>query len=148
MAPIALFGAAASYTTFASGCPGSLGVPTLTPLALPVLGQMVMVQIDHLPMDLALLFTGLSNETSPFGPLPIDLGALGMPGCTANVSPDVTTAVAGGGSSATWSFVVPSSPPLFGLRLYQQALVLDPNSGNPLGAVMSDAAALILGTNI
>lgn len=98
--------------------------------------------LNNLPQSLAIMMTGFSNTTSPFGPLPLDLTAFGAPGCAARVSPDVTTFLIGAGNSATWNFAVPNA--FSGIVLYNQALVLD-TGFNALGGVMSDASAMQFG---
>jgi hypothetical protein len=40
---------------------------------------------------------------------------------------------------------IPPAPFLAGLRMYQQALVLDAAAGNPAGLVVSDAATVVIG---
>ena len=52
--------------------------------------------------------------------------------------------VAGAANAARFRFAIPNNPVLVDLRFYQQALVPDP-VGNAAGAVMSDAAAAIIG---
>ena len=77
-------------------------------------------------------------------PLPQRLDPLGMPGCSAHVSPDAVLFVAGSGGEAKFTITVPYQPSLLGLRFYNQAFVLDP-AANALGAVVSDAAAALIG---
>jgi len=133
----------ASYFTFGGGCPGSQGVTSLNATALPRIGQTMTVDLVNLPAQVAVMMVGLSNTNSAFGPLPLDLTTFGMPGCLGRVSPDVTVLVTG--SPATFSFAMPGSPTLVGLRFYQQALVLDPLVANPARLVVSDAAAATVG---
>ncbi|HLQ37759.1 MAG TPA: hypothetical protein VK348_08160, partial [Planctomycetota bacterium] len=100
----------------------------------------------NLPANAAFLLTGWSATTSRFGPLPLSLNALGMPGCTAFVSNDTVQLVLGSGGQATATFPIPNFASLVGLDFHQQAIVLDPLAGNALGAVMSDAATATIGT--
>jgi hypothetical protein len=133
-----------SYVTFGSGCPGSLGVTTLTPVAFPRVGSTMTVDLANLPLQSALLAVGLSNTTSALGPLPVDLGPFGMPGCFGRVSADVTVLVSGG-DPATFAFAIPANAALAGLQFYHQALVFDPAAGNAVFMVVSDAAAARIG---
>lgn len=135
----------ASYVTFGSGCAGSLGITGLSPTSMPRIGNTLSVNLTNLPQQIALLMVGLSNTTSGFGPLPVNLQGFGMPGCLGRVSPDVNVIV-GGGNPATFSVAIPANNLLLGLRFYQQALVLDPLAGNAAAAVVSDAAAAVIGT--
>jgi hypothetical protein len=88
------------------------------------------------------LFAGFSNTTSPFGPLPIDLTFLGMPGCPLRVSPDVMVAFRGSPPRAT--LPLPPDPATAGALFHVQALVLDP-AANQLGAVVSESATAVIG---
>ena len=117
----------------------------LTASSLPRLGTSMVVSLDHLPVDVAFLLTGLSNTTSSLGPLPLDLAAFGAPGCSGRVSPDATALLVGAGNTASWSLLLPNAPSLLGTRFYQQALVVDPGR-NALGGVVSDAAAATAGS--
>jgi hypothetical protein len=135
----------AQYSTFGPGCAGSLGVTSLLPTALPRVGQTASVTLNHLPQNLAIMLLGLRNTTSSYGALPLELTGFGMPGCFGRVRPDVSVAVSGTGNAATYTFAIPNNTALLGLRFYHQAVVVDPNAGNALGAVMSDAAAAVVG---
>lgn len=133
----------AGFGQFATGCNGSLPKSELTG-NLPQLGQTLTVNANNLPQSLAIMMIGFSNTASGFGPLPLSLVSFGAPGCFGRVSPDATTFLIGAGNNASWSFSVPAAPALSGLRLFQQALVLDP-AANPAGLVTSNAAAFQLG---
>ncbi|MCA8976404.1 MAG: right-handed parallel beta-helix repeat-containing protein [Planctomycetes bacterium] len=137
-------GMTASYTTFGPGCAGSVGVASNSASAPPRLGTTMVVTIGNLPAsNLAIAALGLSNTASPVGPLPIDLGPYGAPGCHGRVSPDATRVLIGAGGSGSFNFPTPNQTSLIGVVIYTQALVLD--AVNPLGGVMSDAAAAVLG---
>ncbi|HEU4419739.1 MAG TPA: hypothetical protein VFT55_12440, partial [Planctomycetota bacterium] len=110
----------------------------------PRIGQTFSVRADGLPLSMAFMLYGLSNLSFAGVPLPLPLGAIGMPGCELRVSFDVADFQTGTANSATFSFTVPSSTTLVGFVFHQQALVLDPGT-NPFGAVMSDAATVVIG---
>ena len=134
----------AAYDVIGSGCGSSLGETHLQPQSSPLLGTTFQVVLDNLPLGIAILAHGFSNTTSALGPLPVSLDNLGMPGCTAYTSFDVTEFLAGTGNTATWSLALPPVPSLLGATLYQQAIV--PAQGaNALGLVMSEARVLVLG---
>jgi hypothetical protein len=59
------------------------------------------------------------------------------------VSLDVTDAVVGLGTTATWGLAIPNDPLLLGFRLYSQAAPL--SSSNSFGFVTSDAYAWSVG---
>jgi len=128
-------GPIASYTTFGPGCAGSLGTSSLTAVVLPRIGQTMTVNVNNLPQAAALLLVGLSNSTSSFGTLPLQLSAFGMPGCSGRVSPDLAVLVFGAGTAtAVFNFAIPNNQGLPGLHFYHQALVFDVLAGNAAGA--------------
>ena len=132
-----------AFNTFAAGCPGSAGVTHLD-AAPPRVGTTTQIAMQPLPQNVAVLVFGFSNTTSAFGPLPLDLTAIGMPGCFARVSLDVTGVVLGSGGTGSYPLVVPNLPALAGFILHCQAIVFDA-AANPTGLVMSDAATLVVG---
>ncbi len=137
-------GALASYTTFGAGCAGSAGIASNTSSAPPRLGTTAIITFGNLPpASIAIAMLGLSNTTSVFGPLPVDLGAWGAPGCFGRVSTEVTMLMIGSGGSASMPFVTPNQAHLMGLSFHTQALVLD--TVNAFGVVTSDAATAVLG---
>lgn len=134
----------AGYGFFGPGCAGSMPVSRLTANAPPVLGTTMTVAINNLPASAAFMMTGFSNTTSILGPLPVSGASYGAPGCSMRVSPDANLLLFGAANSANWSFTLPNSTGLIGLLLYNQAIVLDPGF-NAAGAVLSDAAGMMLG---
>src|SRR5262245_53970974 len=134
----------AFYNTFGAGCPSALGVSHLIPATLPRIGTNLFVVVDNLPYNLALMITGTSNTTSTLGPLPVPLAVIGMPNCFLRVSLDFTTALIGGGTSASFLLAIPNSPGILGTQLFQQAFVFDPPL-NPFGGAVSDAAIMQIG---
>ena len=88
---------------------------------------------------------GLSKATWMGNPLPFDLAGLGAPGCQVLASADGGLFVGATGNTADLAIAVPNDRSLLGTTIYHQALVLDPNAGNALGAVVSNAAELVIG---
>lgn len=140
----ALSGPPSTYTTFAVGCASSRPPARLVPLDTPKIGAWLPLALGPLPANAAFLLTGLDNAMSSLGALPLALGNRGMPGCSAHVADDAVTLLFGL-QTAQHALWIPDSSLLLGQRFYQQALVLDPLSGNALGAVMSDASAAVIG---
>jgi hypothetical protein len=134
----------ALYSTFAPGCASSLGVTQLQAFAPPRIGQTLNVIVNNLPLNAAFMITGWSDTTSSLGSLPASLAGLGAPGCFARVSLDATNLLFGSNGTALSSQSFPNNAGLLGVRLYQQALVLEPTI-NALGGVTSDAALLQIG---
>lgn len=73
-----------------------------------------------------LFTTGLSNTSAGPTPLPLDLGAFGMPGCNLYVSPDIVQVRPWSYDAAYLDVSLPSDPAFAGLRLYHQGIVLAP----------------------
>lgn len=117
----------AEYTQFGTGCPGALGVPSLTATSLPVLGSTLSVTIGNLPVSIAIMITGFSNTLlSGAIPLPFPLAGLGFPGCDLLVDSVSTQTLVGAGNAATWTLGIPSTATLLGAELFNQAGSLDP----------------------
>ena len=118
----------------------------MTPVgaARPRLGSTLGIEVEHMPANAGFLLQGFSNSASVLGPLPLNLGFAGMPGCAANVSPDFPQFLFGTGGTATFTTNYPADPALAGIAYFMQTLVLDP-AANALGAVMSDALAVVTG---
>ena len=133
----------AGYGFFGPGCPGSVGQSHLVNTTTPQLGGTLSVNVSNMQFGVGLMIIGLSNTISGFGPLPVDLSGIGMTGCPLRVSLDATDTVIGVGTSATWNFGIPNSPPLIGMLLYNQCANFD--TINPFGMVLSDASGWVLG---
>lgn len=131
----------ARFETFGTGCPGVLPPPVFSPIQLPMVGQVYLQQINNLPLSAAIHVIGLSNQSSSVGPLPLDLGVLGAPGCLLRVSLDSTLFLAGSSNSAVFAMNIPNQPALIGKRFYEQAAALDPTA-NPLWLVTSPGYGL------
>lgn len=126
--------------TFGSGCPGSnLTAPVLGFTAPPALGTTFGVTLANaLPNAGAFLVFGHSRVSDPSGPLPRDLGGLGMPGCTQYVGAlGALLAFANGGGGAQSNFALPNDPAFAAVRVPMQWLSLD-LAGNAFGATTSN----------
>jgi hypothetical protein len=138
-------GIGAAYAVFGGGCAGHAGVPSNGNVGTPAIGGSWQLSLGNLPPpDVAILVFGFSNTVSGLGPLPVALSSFGAPGCSARVSLDATSLLVGSGGTATSNFTTPGNPLLVGLRVFTQALVLDPGR-NAMGAVTSDAATATVG---
>jgi hypothetical protein len=140
-------GAGPAYSTYGSGCAGARGVPSIAAQgpSLPRIGQTFSLQVNNLPLTgPVFLFLGVSNTTYGPTPLPLSLGFLGAPGCTALASGEslfVLTNVLG---SAVWQFAVPNVPNAPGATFYNQAFVFDPTA-NALGLTTSNGGQATIG---
>ncbi|MBL8754245.1 MAG: hypothetical protein JNK15_13165 [Planctomycetes bacterium] len=134
----------AQYNTIGPGCPGTIGIPTLLPAALPRLGQTMIVNVTNVPAQLGLMITGTSGSNSTLGSLPFDLSVVGMPGCFLRSSLDLTDALFTFGPTASWSLAIPNQGGLLGLNFWQQAFLFSPPT-NAFGGVMSTGAQWQIG---
>jgi hypothetical protein len=136
----------ADYSTFGGGCVGTAGVPSLAQASFPWLGDTLMLRVDNLAPQMAVVLN-LGSSISAWGPLalPYPLAGIGMPGCWLLVSPDAHCAQPSTTGSATFRIPVPSDPSFVGRSFHNQALVLDP-SANPLGLTTSNGGSGRIGS--
>jgi hypothetical protein len=134
------------YGFFGPGCAssGGLGVPRNVATTAPVVGSTLTVGFSNLAQSQALVMIGFSNTTSLLGPLPIDGGPFGAPGCFLRVSPDSTLFLAGVNNAVLYNLFIPNNPIYLCMQFYVQAASIDP-AANPAGIAASDAAAAIIG---
>ena len=132
---------AATYGTFGTGCPGSVGTPSLAPSAgrLPWLGEGFALRISRLPAGKpTYVYLGLSRTVWRSFRLPLDLRVIGMPNCLLYVSPDLTYPVTNTAGTALWNVRFPNDPGLVGVTFFNQAWVVDA-AANPFGVSVSNA---------
>ena len=125
-----------AYVLAGTGCPGSNGTPTIVTTDAPYLGQPFAVTVSGLG-SASLGVVGASNTVWGRQPLPLDLGAIGMPGCRLYVSYDLAVAMTSVGGSTPWTLVIPNLAALIGGQFHQQVLTLA-SGANPLGLASSN----------
>ena len=132
----------ARFTTFGDSDTNSQGIDaTIGNIGLPELGAFMEITLDGgIAGRNAVLAIGSSNTNSRFGPLPLNLGFIGIPGSTLYVSDDFRfPAAVNASGEAKVPVVVPSDPSLAGTSFYLQWQVLDP-AANARGFLLSNAA--------
>jgi hypothetical protein len=139
-------GVIARWTASGSGCAGTSGVPTLRPVgaSVPIVGSTFVLELLGVPGSGAAISIGFSDVQWNGNPLPWDLGTIGMTGCTLHVSPDFVSFAPVVAGRATLAWQLPNAPGLIGTRFFDQGFALDPGI-NPLGAIVSNAGAGIVG---
>jgi hypothetical protein len=111
----------AVVTSLGSACPASS--PAISANQ-PWLGRTYTLRYPCGPGTVCLFASGFSSTQWNGLPLPIDLAAIGLPGCNLRVAADVSdlrTPVAG---AASLAIVLPASSALAGMRLFHQAAAL------------------------
>jgi hypothetical protein len=128
------------------GCPDATGVvPTLGIGVGARLGRTLSINLSgaHPGTTAAVLGLGYSQSSWSGVPLPLDLGALGLPGCAWRVSSDASLLIpsvplVGGRRRSTYEIPVPNNPQLLGLDVFCQWVTCDPATW-PLGAAVTRA---------
>jgi hypothetical protein len=135
-------------TAFGAPCAGHATPPALgvDPLAPASIGrQMDWVGSSLLPNALAFLVLGFSDAVWSGGPLPYDLGPVGMPGCPLLLSPDAALlAFADGGGALRVGLRLPAAPNLIGMALFGQLFAQDA-ALNATGFAVSAGVRAVLG---
>lgn len=127
-------------TVFGASCDGSLGTPTIGQTGIAKLGGAVKFDVGNTAAAVKRLVLGFS-KTSYLGlPLPLDLGLVGSPGCTLNVSADFTLQ---SGAASTCNVVVPNDASLADVHVYLQWLLL----GDPSGKLVIGTQGLDVNLN-
>ena len=116
-----------------TGCAGSNGVPELAATTGPRLGQNYTLTLDNLNPVLPIAVMVLSLTTIPATPL----AGIGMPGCTAYISPDLLLTVSATAGTSSNALGIPNTTSLVGVSLFAQGLSLD--TVNAAGLTASNA---------
>ena len=92
----------------------------------PTIGQTFQLTVGNLgAAPFALVVHGLSTTLWNGVPLPVDLGLLGLPGCTLRTSVDLLQVAGATAGSAAVSLAIPLQPNLLDFRLHCQAVAVD-----------------------
>ncbi len=132
---------AAGCNRIGDGCPGTAGVPDLTPAGgdLPILGELFTLHLGNVPdSSLAVGFIGLA------APAPLHLDIIGMPGCFLYTAIDWQRGLGISGGRATWHIQLPSGPDWIGRQFYLQSFVVDVAAPG-IGSTMSNAYECTIG---
>ncbi len=131
-----------------SACAGTQGEPRITvePASGAWVGRSFALQVEPLPTALRgiLVLVGASSTQWPGGPLPFDLGPIGMTGCTLYGSADAVVTGSAGNGVGRAVFTVPFAD-IIGDQPVFQVLVWDAGA-NPFGAVTTAALRLTIGS--
>ncbi len=118
-----LLGQGPGTGSFGAGCGGQGGPATVALNSALRPGYASTLQFSHLPpVSVACLMTGWSRAWWGSQALPVDLAAIGMPGCQLLVSPDLAVSFYTGNGAMNCSFGVPLSAAIVGQELSFQTL--------------------------
>ena len=131
---------------FGTGCPAAAPSLTTAGGALPWLGDTLRFEFRAAvgTARRPLLWLGASRTVWRGSPLPLDLGAYGLPGCDLLVAPDVglpMTPIPTG--IADVAVTVPRDPALIGSRVFAQAIDV---SGSAVPFTLTGGLELVLGS--
>ncbi len=145
-APTRLYANAAGVTNLGDGCVGGFGQwPVLGAPQSPTVGNPTFrLELHSAPPATAAIFllgtTPVSLSLTPFGVDNCTLYTLPSLQLTIPTSPG-GTAVNGDGTAAL-PLPLPNNPAIRGVMLHAQVLVIDPASGRPANATMSNAVTI------
>ena len=132
---------AAAVTAAPGGCAPPTATPTFAAAGLPIIGSSIEADILQAqgPSPIGFAMFGLEQATTP-------LDSIGMPGCVAMQTLDLTVFAQPTGTNALHvSVPLPNDPGLAGVMLYSQAFTQALGS-NALGLVAGDGLHWRLGT--
>lgn len=133
---------------YGTGCSGAGLAPALQVVAgsVPQPGATFTLRITSLSLaaPVSVVAVGFSDATWAGVPLPFDLGAIGMTGCTLWTDPVITSVVATIAASVTAPIALPNDPSIVGAGFFAQAFPLAP-SANPAGILATNAVAALVG---
>ena len=119
----------ATARPFGSGCPGQNGLasPELNARGVAWLGGQPELHLERLaPNSLAVFLLGFTNATSPFGPLPVNLGALGLdPSCFLLVDPAIVLTLPSANGAVRLPLRIPNDPVFAALPYYAQGMAIE-----------------------
>ena len=149
----ALQGTQAAYVAgtvgaFGTGCGSPAGTPQLALSGLPDLGAVVNATVtvtDPQANLFGVLMVGSSDSSWNGTPLPIDLGLVGIPGCSLRVAPDLQFSMSTNFGSATLPLPIPNQAPFLGASFSMQHFALDPLASNGAQLVTTNGARMRIG---
>jgi hypothetical protein len=138
------------WQSYGNGCVASNGqVPDLrvSDTSAPVIGQTMVLEVDHVPYFLGPTIGGLGFQRDSFLglPIPAELTSLGLPGCFAWSGLDVqfTMGLPNAQGLATFSLALPNQANLLGFEVYFQAMCFEPPGYSRFASVSNGLAVRI-----
>lgn len=131
---------------YGTGCQSGGGIPATISLTTPTTGEELRIRGRRMtPVAPVTLLIGVNDQSFGGLPLPFDLTAFFMSGCSIYTSGDLTvTALSTGQGRTTTNILLPNDPALVYSRVYFQHAVLDLGA-NPFGLAWSDGLEVTIG---
>ncbi len=131
---------------FGTGCGTVAATLRAEPYRLAWPGTTFEARVSGLPVGAtSWLHVGASNTTFAGIPLPIDLGAIGMPGCALRTDVLLSLPLANFGGSALWRLPIPPRSEFVGATLFLQGFFAD-GQANSAGIGNSAGLQMVIGT--
>jgi hypothetical protein len=133
------------WASYGSGCLGTLGIPQMqvTNDSAPVLGTTLQLRLTNIPGFIVPALGALGFSRLP---LPLDLGPVGLPGCSLLNSAEEIRVIGppSGTGQVVWSVPIPNLGQLLGAEVFFQGLCFE-LPGWPLWASLSNGLQVRLG---
>lgn len=131
---------------FGTACSGAGLSPSLSSITAPAIGTTFTMRVTGLSPAATATFgvVGFRADSWLGVPLPLDLGAFDMPGCSLLLTPEITRFLVRTNQVATWNELLPNDPGLLGLGFFTQSFVMVPGA-NPAGALATQALEVVIG---
>jgi hypothetical protein len=114
---------------FGAGCAGALGTPNIAVLSIPTAGSSMTITSFPTNAATSSLYLGFSNQSWLGIPLPLDLGLVGVAGCSLHVSPDIAIY---SGPNAPVNLLIPGDAYFVGAEVFFQWIHFADPSGRLL----------------
>ena len=133
------------WSTFGSGCMGTVSVGSLVGIGYPDLGFQPKLAVSGVRSNqLGALLLGTSNTSWNGNPLPFDLSSIGMNGCSLRTSSEVSLPLATGAGAPSLTLAIPLDLALRGVKFYAQYANADAGA-NLLGVVVTNGLQGLVG---
>ena len=138
------------WEAYGQGCVGSLGSPTLfvDGASAPIVGTTLNLRLTNIPGVIlpAVAAYGYSRTLWNGLPLPVDLAAVGLPGCNLYNSAEATFGLTAPNGTGTilWPVQIPNNPALLGGEVFLQTLQFE-LPGFPRWGAVSNGVAVRIG---
>jgi arylsulfatase A-like enzyme len=136
-------------TSYGTGCSGAGLAPTLSVLGAssPTIGSTFVLRVEGLSSAVLATLGAVGLDAAFWHgiPLPLDLGTIGMSGCSLLLAPVSTEVLSSTAVTAVLPVPLPNSAAIVGLSLYAQAFPLVAGA-NPAGILATNGIEAVIGS--